>query len=76
MNKETIDDIAAEIRAYGAQPPPRLMWLEIADRIEAALKRERAAFDCECAGIAELAAKEEAARHKPGNVAAKEGCAE
>lgn len=38
---------------------------DLADRLEAALKRERAAFDCECAGIAELAAKEEAARHKP-----------
>lgn len=68
--RETLADIVAEIRAYGAQPPPRLMWLEIADRIEAALKRERAAFDCECAGIAELAAKEEAARHTPGNAAA------
>lgn len=39
---ETIADIVAEIRAYGAQPPPRLMWLEIADRLEAAWKRERA----------------------------------
>ena len=38
---DTLADIAAEIRAYGAQPPPRLMWLEIADRIEAAWKRER-----------------------------------
>ena len=34
------------------------------------MKRERAAFDCECAWIAELAAKEEAARHTPGNAAA------
>ena len=41
MNEETIDDIVAEIRAYGAQPPPRLMWLEIADRIEAACERDR-----------------------------------
>ena len=32
--RETLADIVAEIRAYGAQPPPRLMWLEIADRIE------------------------------------------
>lgn len=39
--RETLADIVAEIRAYGAQPPPRLMWLEIADRIEAAWKRER-----------------------------------
>ena len=38
---------------------------KLADSIEAALKRERASFDCECAGIAELAAKEEEARHKP-----------
>ncbi len=37
---EKIADIVAEIRAYGAQPPPRFMWLEIADRIEAAAKRE------------------------------------
>ena len=43
---------------------------KLADSIEEAVKRERAAFDCECAGIAELAAKEEAARHKPGNAAA------
>jgi len=43
---------------------------DLADRLEAALKRERASFDCECAGIAELAAKEEAARHKPGNAEA------
>ena len=41
MNEETIDDIVAEIRAYGAQPPPRLMWLEIADRIKSALDRDR-----------------------------------
>ena len=40
---ETLADIVAEIRAYGAQPPPRLMWLEIADRIEAAWKRGREA---------------------------------
>ena len=38
---------------------------KLADSIEEAVKRERASFDCECAGIAELAAKEEAARHKP-----------
>ena len=38
---ETLADIVAEIRAYGAQPPPRLMWLEIADRILAAWERER-----------------------------------
>lgn len=37
----------------------------LADRLEAALKQEHAAFDCERAWIAELAAKEEAARHKP-----------
>ncbi len=48
----TLDDAAESMREY-------------ANRLEAALKRERAAFDCECAGIAELAAKEEAARHKP-----------
>jgi hypothetical protein len=39
--RETVADILAEIRAYGAQPPPRLLWLDIADRIEAAWKRER-----------------------------------
>lgn len=39
--RETVADILAEIRAYGAQPPPRLMWLEIADRIEEAWKWER-----------------------------------
>lgn len=33
--RDTLAAIVAEIRAYGAQPPPRLMWLEIADRIEA-----------------------------------------
>ena len=38
---ETVADIVAEIRAYGAQPPPRLMWLDIADRLEAGWKRER-----------------------------------
>lgn len=38
--RETLADIVAEIRAYGAQPPPRLMWLEIADRIEAAWGRD------------------------------------
>ena len=48
----TLDDAAESMREY-------------ANRLEAALKRERASFDCECAGIAELAAKEEAARHKP-----------
>ena len=31
----------AEIRAYGAQPPPRCMWLDIADRVETAARRER-----------------------------------
>ena len=41
MENESMNDIIAEIRAYGAQPPPRLMWLEIADRLEAAWKRER-----------------------------------
>lgn len=53
----TLDDAAESMR-------------EFAERLDEALKRERAAFDCECAGIADLAAKEEAARHKPGNAAA------
>ena len=44
---EALADIVAEIRAYGARPPPRLMWLEIADRIEAACRRE-----CESVGNA------------------------
>lgn len=70
--RETLADIVADMREAGALMPAAYMrdLLNYADRIEAALKRERAAFDCECAGIAELAAKEEAARHKPGNAAA------
>lgn len=38
--RETLADIVAEIRAYGAQPPPRLMWLDIADRIEIVAKQD------------------------------------
>lgn len=38
---ETVADVLAEIRAYGAQPPPRCMWLDIADRVETAARRER-----------------------------------
>ena len=70
--RETLADIVADMREAGALMPAAYMrdLLNYADRIEAAWKRERAAFDCECAGIAELAAKEEAARHKPGNAAA------
>ena len=65
--RETLADIVAEIRAYGAQPPPRLMWLEIADRIEAAWKRERAEVEANALAVGGIV---EAARHKPGNAAA------
>lgn len=33
--RETLADIAAEIRAYGDRPPPKCAWLDIAERIEA-----------------------------------------
>ena len=33
--RETLADIAAEIRAYGDRPPPKRAWLDIAERIEA-----------------------------------------
>lgn len=74
MSEETIDDIVASMRR-GTKLPGYWRSCDLnkilefhADRIEAALKRERAAFDCECAGIAELAAKEEAARHRRESV--------
>lgn len=38
---ETIEDIVAEMREYESTPPPRDAWLDLADRIEAAWKRER-----------------------------------
>lgn len=47
--RDTLADIVEEIRAYGAQPPPRLMWLEIADRIEAAWERERTEIEANAA---------------------------
>ena len=62
--RETLADIVAEIRAYGAQPPPRLMWLEIADRIEAAWKREKSEAEADALAVGGIV---EAARHKPGN---------
>ncbi len=74
---ESLSDIVAEYRRDYEDMKAKRLYLPTAEylrrlleRIEAALKRERAAFDCECAGIAELAAKEEAERHKPGNAAA------
>lgn len=33
--RDTLAGISAEMRSYGERPPPRLMWLEIADRIDA-----------------------------------------
>lgn len=73
---EVADAVIAEMRSgklsatvtcesCGQEHEQRFTFDGLADRLEAALKRERASFDCECAGIAELAAKEEAARHKP-----------
>lgn len=70
---EAVDDVIESMERFASRH-----WMhdegqnarEFAARLKAALKRERASFDCECAGIAELAAKEEAARHKPGNAAA------
>lgn len=39
--QETIEDIVSEMREYESTPPPRDAWLDLADRIEAAWKRER-----------------------------------
>ena len=78
-SKETADAISDGLRKEAARADEEQYYTlddaaesmrEFAERLDEALKRERAEFDCECAVIAELAAKEEAARHKPGNAAA------
>ena len=40
MTNETINDIIRELREYGDRPPPRRAWIDIADRLDAAYKRD------------------------------------
>lgn len=40
MTNETVDDIERELREYGDRPPPRRAWIDLADRLHAAYKRD------------------------------------
>ena len=40
MTNETVDDIERELREYGDRPPPMRAWIDLADRIDAAYKRD------------------------------------
>ena len=53
--QETIKDIVAEMREYESTPPPRDAWLDLADRIEAAWKREREEWSIRLADAHEVA---------------------
>ena len=50
--QETIEDIVAEMREYESTPPPRDAWLDLADRIEEEVKRERGAEAAQICGNA------------------------
>ena len=41
---ETVDDIERELREYGDRPPPRRAWIDLADRLHAAYKRDMQAI--------------------------------
>lgn len=44
MAMETVNDIERELREYGDRPPPRRAWIDLADRLDAAYKREMQAI--------------------------------
>ena len=44
MTDETVDDIERELREYGDRPPPRRAWIDLADRLHAAYKRDMQAI--------------------------------
>lgn len=42
---ETVEEVCAEMRSFGNVPPPMFAWRDLAERAEAAHKRELAAKD-------------------------------
>ena len=67
---ETLSEIVAQMRGRGEDGRmDRRLWLEYADRLEAAWKREKAAIEADALAVGGIV---EAARHKhkPGNAAA------
>lgn len=65
---ESLSDIVAQMRGRGEDGRmDRRLWLDYADRIEAAWKRERDEIEAQALSIGGIV---EASRHKPGNAAA------
>lgn len=48
---ETHEEVCAEMRSFGDVPPPMFAWRDLAERAEAAHKRELAAKDAEIAKL-------------------------
>lgn len=67
-NRETVADVVAQMRGRGEDGRmDRRLWLDYADRIEAAWKRERAKVEADALAVGGIV---EAARHKPVSSAA------
>lgn len=50
-DNETHEEVCAEMRSFGDVPPPRFAWRDLAERAEAAHKRELAAKEAELARL-------------------------
>lgn len=40
QHEETVSEVLSEWRKYGDRPPPRNAWIDMPDRLDAALARE------------------------------------
>ena len=66
MTNESVDDIERELREYGDRPPPRCAWIDLADRLHAAYKRDMQAI-VDANETAMKTAMDEVTRLREGN---------